>query len=170
MSNVLKIFRLFATSLALAAVSTVFILPSFANAQEDKVSKILSIKPRQPDVNVDVPSAKELDKCQISKPDSSPGYVVTDPTGRMLRRFVDTNKDDRLDQWSYYKDGIEVYRDIDANFDNKADQVRWMGTEGMRWGIDNNQDGKLDFWRQISAEEVAEEVFYAIRRQGSGKI
>lgn len=114
-------------------------------------------------MDYDTPSSKELDYCKISKPEAFPGYVVTDATGRMLRRFVDTNKDDRLDQWSYYKDGIEVYRDIDANFDNKADQCRWMGIEGTRWGIDQDQDGRIDSWRQISAEEVAEEVFHAIQ-------
>lgn len=164
MSNVLNSFRLFSTSLVLAVVSTVFVLPNVVNAQDSKVSKVLAIKPRQSNVQIDTPGASELADCKISKPGSSPGYVVTDASGRMLRRFIDTNKDDRLDQWSYYKDGIEVYRDIDANFDNKADQSRWMGTQGTRWGIDKNQDGKFDSWRQISAEEVAEEVFHAIQQ------
>jgi thiol-disulfide isomerase/thioredoxin len=163
MSNQLNSFRLFAHSLALAVLGMVVILPSLVIAQDDRVSKVLSIRPRQANVDIDIPDSKEIADCKVSTPESLPGYVVSDPTGRMLRRFIDSNKDDRLDQWSYYKDGIEVYRDIDANFDNKADQSRWMGTEGTRWGIDRNQDGKIDEWRQISAEEVAEEVFRAIQ-------
>ena len=55
---------------------------------------------------------------------------------RDLRKFVDTNDDNVVDQWSYYKDGVEVYRDIDSNYNGKADQYRWFHTGGSRWGLD----------------------------------
>ena len=72
----------------------------------------------------------------------------------ILRRFVDTNDDNVVDQWSYYKDGLEVYRDIDSTFNGKADQYRWFNTGGSRWAIDANEDGVIDSWKSISAEEV----------------
>ena len=66
--------------------------------------------------------------------------MVKNGAGQMLRIFVDTNADNTVDQWSYYKDGVEVYRDIDSNHNGKADQCRWLNTAGTRWGIDKNED------------------------------
>ena len=133
------------------------------SGQDKNLIKLLTIKPRHQGADYDVPSRAELSKCSVDKPESARGYVVIGPSGRIIRQFLDNNKDDRLDQWSYYKDGIEVYRDVDTNFDTKADQHRWMGTAGIRWGLDRNQDGTIDLWRQISAEEVAAEVFEATK-------
>ncbi|MCH8819622.1 MAG: thioredoxin, partial [Acidobacteria bacterium] len=64
-----------------------------------------------------------------------------------------------------FKDGIEIYRDIDSNFNKKADQCRWLNTGGTRWGIDANEDGKIDFWKNISPEEVTAELVAAIRNR-----
>ena len=61
------------------------------------------------------------------------GWVVEDPRGITLRRFLDTNGDGKVDQWCYYKDGLEVYRDIDSDFNGKVDQCRWCSTAGTRW-------------------------------------
>ncbi len=63
-------------------------------------------------------------KCTIKaeKVDGQTGWVVRDPHGQILREFVDTNGDNVVDRWSYFKDGIEVYRDIDSNYNGKADQ------------------------------------------------
>ena len=82
---------------------------------------------------------------------------------QILRRFLDTNGDNDVDQWCYYKDGVEVYRDIDTNFNHKADQCRWLNTAGSRWGIDANEDKKIDYWKTISAEEVTAELVAAMR-------
>ncbi|MDZ4847996.1 MAG: redoxin family protein [Pirellulaceae bacterium] len=80
-----------------------------------------------------------------------------------LRWLADSNGDGKVDQLSFFKDGVEVYRDIDSDFDEKIDQSRWMGTAGMRWGIDKDQDGTLDYWKMISAEEVTSEIVHAVR-------
>src|SRR6185295_13266615 len=80
-----------------------------------------------------------------------------------LRNFTDTNGDGVVDQWSYYKDGLEIYRDVDGDFDGKADQCRWFNTAGTRWGIDRDEDGRIDTWKVISAEEVTAEVVAALR-------
>ena len=65
---------------------------------------------------------------------AKPGWIVRDGNGRILRSFVDTNGDNVVDLWCYYQGGIEVYRDIDRNFNGKPDQYRWLNTAGTRWG------------------------------------
>ena len=124
-----------------------------------------AFKPMQPNVDYDRPSKQEVPKCTIraEKEGNSTAWVIRGPDGAMLRRFADTNADNVVDTWCYYKDGLEVYRDIDANFNNKADQYRWFQTAGTRWGIDQNEDGKIDAWRVISPAEVAEELITALR-------
>jgi thiol-disulfide isomerase/thioredoxin len=83
----------------------------------------------------------------------------------MLRRFADTNGDKKVDLWCYYNFGVEVYRDIDEDYNGKADQYRWLSTGGIRWGLDDDEDGRIDRWKQISAEEVTSEIVAALRDQ-----
>jgi thiol-disulfide isomerase/thioredoxin len=125
------------------------------------------LKPVQKDVDCDNPTKDEIAKAtieSISEPGAS-GWQVFDGEGRLLRRFVDTNGDKKLDLWSYYQNGIEVYRDVDANFNEKADQYRWLGTSGSRWGQDPDEDGTINSWHMISPEEVTAEVVAALRDQ-----
>ncbi len=144
-------------------------LPSqVAMGQDSNLEKALKIQPKHTDIDFDTPTGAELENCKIesAKPRfGESGWVVIDHNGRVIRKFIDKNKDTHLDQWSYYKDGIEVYRDIDSNFDQKADQYRWLGTAGVRWGIDRDQDGDIDSWKMISAEEVSYEVVQAIKNR-----
>ena len=84
------------------------------------------------------------------------------PEGAVLRKFVDTNGDNTVDQWSYYKDGVEVYRDIDSNYNGKIDQCRWFHGGGSRWGIVSKENGEIDSWKSISAEEVSAELVAAV--------
>ena len=122
-------------------------------------------QPVQTDVQIDTPEAADVPKCTVKgeKIGGTVGWVVRDPQGLILRRFLDTNGDNFVDQWCYYKDGVEVYRDIDTNFNQKADQCRWLNTAGSRWGIDANEDKKIDYWQAITAEEVSAELVAAIR-------
>jgi len=152
----------------LTVVSSVIILGmslsnSTAHGQGASLAQAMTIKPKQADAPHEIPNATELKSCKIEKSTTTPGFIVTDGSGRTLRRFLDNNKDGKLDQWSYYENGIEVYRDLDTDFDRKTDQYRWLGGGGTRWGIDPDQDGKIDSWRVISPEEVAYETFMAIR-------
>jgi thiol-disulfide isomerase/thioredoxin len=135
-----------------------------AQAQSPSVVDALKLSPIQKGVDYDQPSADDVAKCTINarKVGGKVGLVVEGPSGTILRRFVDTNSDNTVDQWSYFKDGIEVYRDIDANFNRKADQCRWFHTAGSRWGLDKNEDGVIDAWKSISAEEVTAEVVAAL--------
>src|SRR5690242_12156434 len=45
------------------------------------------------------------------------GYSVTDGQGKTLRKFLDSAGKSRMDQWSYYQDGFEVYRETVLNGD-----------------------------------------------------
>ena len=78
-----------------------------------------------------------------------------------------TNADKKIDLWCYFRQGVEVYRDVDEDFDGKADQYRWLGTNGIRWGIDENENGEIDRWQQISAEEVTAELIASLREADS---
>ena len=140
---------------------------SIAIAQ-NQVEKSFNIKPKQPGVDCDMPDAAARNNCKVemtTEKYGEPGFVVFDNTERILRLFLDRNKDGKLDRWSYFKDGIEVYRDSDNDFDGKLDEYRWLGSAGMRKGIDANEDGEIDRWETISVQEVAEEAYYAIKNR-----
>ncbi len=138
--------------------------PALAQTGKPPVSKALGLKPTQEDVEYDVPDQATADKCTLEpyKLGKTSGWEVRDPSGNVLRRYLDTNADNKVDQWCYFKNGIEVYRDIDSNFKGNADQYRWLGTAGIRWAIDSNEDGEPDSWKIISPEEVSEEVVLAL--------
>ncbi|MEQ8790669.1 MAG: redoxin domain-containing protein [Pirellulaceae bacterium] len=136
-----------------------------ALAAKPTAEQALQLTPIQDDVDFTTPTGEELQGCQIESinKDGLSGWIVSTGDGAMLRSFLDTNRDNKVDLWCYYKDGIEVYRDIDGNYNGKADQYRWLGTGGTRWGIDRDEDGVIDAWRMISAEEVSAEVVAALR-------
>jgi thiol-disulfide isomerase/thioredoxin len=121
-------------------------------------------QPVQKDVEIDRPEEAEIANCSI-KAEGKSGWIVRDGNGQILRIFTDTNGDNVVDRWCYFKDGIEVYRDIDSNFNKKADQCRWLNVGGSRWGIDSNEDGQIDFWKSISPEEVTAELVAALRQR-----
>jgi len=144
---------------------------SAAFAAKPTAVEALRLVPVQRDAEFDTPSAKEADAClvDVETVGGITGYVVKTPAGQVLRRFLDTNGDNKIDQWCYFKDGIEVYRDIDGNFNNKADQYRWLGIAGTRWGLDEDENGRIDAWKTISAEEVTAEVVAALRDRDAAR-
>ena len=129
-------------------------------------AQALALKPIQSGVDYARPSKQQVEKCTI-KPEKNgevTSWVVRDAKGEVLRRFSDSNQDNVVDIWSYFQNGVEVYRDLDTNFDSRADQYRWFHSAGVRWGIDEDQDGEIETWRSISPHEVAEEVVRAIKQ------
>ena len=125
----------------------------------------LEFKPTQAPIDYDTPGEGEVAQCTIKVEtlDGATAWVVRDPSGLTLREFADSNGDKTVDRWSYFKNGIEIYRDVDSDFDGKADRFRWLQTAGSRVGIDTRKDGKLDAWERLSPEEAAEEAVLALR-------
>ena len=143
----------------------VFAIGSPSIAASPSPEAALKLSPVQRDVEYDRVPADLVEKCEvrdIDHPDWS-GWEVIGPEGTVLRRFADTNGDKKIDLWSYFRFGVEVYRDVDADFNSRADQHRWLGLGGIRWGLDENEDGEIDRWKQISAEEVSSELVAALR-------
>src|SRR5438309_840892 len=136
------------------------------------VAQMLGIRPKQAGVNYSTPKPEELEACKVElvtgAKRGSTGWLLRDPQGRPLRRFFDTNgptpafPKGHVNVFSYYLDGVEVYREVDSNSDGKIDQYRWLNTDGMKWGTDADQDGKIDSWRMISADEASQEIFQAV--------
>ncbi len=124
----------------------------------------LKFAPKQKDVEYDIPTADQLPKCkvEVERRGKIAGWVVLGAEGQVLRRFVDTDGDNRVDQWRYYQHGIEAYREIDTNKDDKPDQFRWVNLGGTRWGIDKNQDYRIDEWKIMSAPEASREAVRAM--------
>jgi thiol-disulfide isomerase/thioredoxin len=155
---------------ALLTGSAISIAPA-AVAAKPTPTEALKLQPVQKDVEFDQPTAEEVSKATVDVETVAgiSGFVVRTESGQVLRRFLDTNGDNKIDQWCYFKDGIETYRDIDGDFNTKADQYRWLGTAGTRWGIDENKDGRMDAWKIISAEEVTSELVAALRDGDSSR-
>lgn len=145
-----------------------------ASAAAPSPADILRFKPRQDNVQYSTPSDQELAGCKVELAQGttrgSSGWVLKDAKGQILRRFFDLDGDRNLDVWSYYLDGVEVYREIDTDRDRKPDQYRWLNSGGTRWGVDFNGDGKIDGWKMISAEEVGQEVLQAVIRKDPARL
>lgn len=142
-----------------------FALAVVTTASAVTVEEALKLVPIQRDVQFERPAGKDIQDCTVANEQiaGASAIVVRGPGGQVLRTFIDSNKDRNLDQWCYFLNGIEAYRDIDSDFDGKPDQYRWVGLGGSRWGIDRNEDGTIDAWQTISAEELTEEVLGAVR-------
>jgi hypothetical protein len=129
----------------------------------------LSYRPVQSDTAIDIPSEQDAKLCEIKVSNDKRGLIILSPQKNTLRIFSDTNGDVRVDQWSYFQNGVEVYRDIDSNGNGKADQYRWLNSAGTRWGIDANEDKIIDYWKEISAEEVSREIVLALAENDNAR-
>lgn len=146
-------------------------LSVFAAASAAELEQALGFTPIQKFVEYSQPAKADIPRCTIraEKENGSTAWIVRDPQGQTLRRFADTNRDDFVDLWCYYLDGVEVYRDIDSDFNRKADQYRWFHTAGTRWGSDRDENGQIDAWRVISPHEVGEQLVLAIKNRDQAR-
>lgn len=130
------------------------------------VSAILNFKPKQEGVVPSMPDGTRLAECKVElvkgRGNKGSGWLLRDVDGKPMRLFFDTNEDNKIDVWSYYKDGVEIYREIDSTFQGKPDQYRWLNSAGTKWGVDENRDGQIDSWKVISPEEVSQEILAAL--------
>ena len=153
------------SALGFSAIVMGSCVQTVAAAEAPTPAQALTLTPIQPHVEYSTPSKEEAAQCTI-RPEKDNGitsWVVRNKQGEVLRKFADTNNDNVVDQWCYFSNGLEVYRDIDSNFNGKADEYRWLNTAGIRRGPDKNEDGKVDAWAIISPHEVAEQVVFALK-------
>lgn len=138
--------------------------PSKAVAAAYTVKDVMAFTPKQQDVEFESPKPDDYPKCklEVERKGKGSGWVLLGPAGQVLRKFLDTDGDKKIDQWRYYNQGVEVYRDIDTNDNDKVDQSRWLNLGGSRWGIDQNEDGRIDAWKVISAAEATKEAVRAM--------
>src|SRR5579864_7258068 len=89
----------------LAALSGLLVLVSPVQAADPPTVKAaLALRPQQADVDYDVPDAKTLEQCKVTlvKEGKGSGWIVSGPAGQPLRRFMDSDGDEEVDQYSYF--------------------------------------------------------------------
>lgn len=132
-------------------------------AKPDINQQILNLRPAVKGIVVEYdtpPDADAVAACKTENPVSPPGFLLRDAQGRILRRFVDVVPEKGLDQWSYYQDGFEVYREVDLDGDKSVDEARWMNAAGTRTALVKNN--AIVGWKRISAEEASKVLVHAL--------
>ena len=128
-------------------------------------SALLKLRPKLQGVEYDSPQDEAaVAACKvesvINDQKRNVGYALRDAQGKLLRRFVIARGGSKLDQWSYYQDGFEVYREEDLDGDQGLDECRWLNAGGMR--IAQIEKGQITGWKQISAEEASKVLVQAL--------
>jgi hypothetical protein len=105
-------------------------------AKDATPATFLKFRPSQAGVEYDTPADEAtINACKVESvlnaEGKSIGYALRDAQGKMLRRFV-AARGGRMDQWGYYQDGFEVYREDDLNGDQHLDECRWLNSGGSR--------------------------------------
>ncbi|APW62646.1 TlpA disulfide reductase family protein [Paludisphaera borealis] len=136
-----------------------------APAADTTPKAMLNLRPTRGGVEYDTPADQAaIDACKVELVTDAQkrtiGYALRDGQGKLLRRFIITNGGKALNQWSYFQDGFEVYRESDVNGDRSLDECRWMNSGGTR--IAAIQDGKIAAWKRISAEEASKMAVQAL--------
>lgn len=127
------------------------------------------LAPKHDDINITVLTKADLAGCTVEQvmgqAKGSSGWVLLDAKKQPVRRFFDTTGRGNVDMWSYFRDGIEVYREFDTTGKGTPDNFRWLNTGGMKWGVGTvNAQGKavIRSWNMISAEEASFEAFQSV--------
>jgi hypothetical protein len=135
------------------------------------VAQMLSFKPKQDGVAYTTPAVDDQKGCTVKLVNGarkgSSGWLLLDADGKPLRQYFDTNGDKKIDIWSFYQNGVEVYREIDTASVGAPNQFRWVNQGGTKWGVDFNRDGKIDSWKMISAAEACQELFAALAHRST---
>ena len=131
-----------------------------ATARQGVTPELLLNRAYQPPaalgVQVETPTGKDVAESTVEqiREGKGSGYLLTGPQGQVLRRFLDTDGNGQIDQFRYYDQGLEVFRQQDTDGDGKNDDFRWLNFGGTRWGRDTDGDGKIDAWRRLTPEEA----------------
>jgi thiol-disulfide isomerase/thioredoxin len=150
---------------SLAAAWLLGAAPALAQAQTQYTpAKLLEYRPSQPGVEYDIPDPATVETCKVevvyNAKKKAIGYALRDSQGKLLRKYVDTRGEPNIDQWSYYQDGFEVYRDNDLDNDQFVDECRWLNTAGSRHALVSKN--KITGWKRLSAEEASKVLVQAL--------
>lgn len=112
---------------------------SAAFAANPSVEALLALVPIMEGVSVDTPEAKHTENLIVRsiKRKEVSGWQLVNEDRVVLRRFLDTNGDKKIDRWIYFLDGQEVYRDADTDYDGIAD------TATRTFRLTKDEKGKL---------------------------
>ena len=77
-------------------------------AEAPSVELALRFRPVQKDVEFETPNSTDYNKCQvkIEKRSRGSGWVVIGTAHQVLRRYIDTNGDNVVDQWRLFQTRI----------------------------------------------------------------
>jgi thiol-disulfide isomerase/thioredoxin len=134
-------------------------LAALAADAEVTVKQLMGFRPSFKGVDYEIPTdPAAIAACKAETVNG--GFQLRDGQGKILCRLVDRNGDGKLDQWSYYQDGFEVYRELDNNGDKSLDEIRWMNGGGTRSA--KVAGGKVVAWTRLSAEEASKVFVQAL--------
>ncbi|MFO0850925.1 MAG: hypothetical protein U0871_20575 [Gemmataceae bacterium] len=127
-------------------------------------------KPVAEDVNITTPTGADAAEVQAEpvawpKPANGPaptGVVVKDAQGKTVRQFIDTTGRNQPNIFSYFLNGQEAYREIDANQGDEAGPVPLARGRQHQSGADADEDGTWTPWYVLSPEEASQELFAAL--------
>jgi peroxiredoxin len=149
--------------------------PAVAFGKQITPAQMLSLRPvvEGGSTEYDTPTdAAAIGACKVENVTQPSGYLLRDGQGKILRRFVATIGSKQLNQYSYYQDGFEVYREVDIDGkpdgDKKViiDEARWMNAGGTRIAAVVNN--KILSWKRISAEEASKVMVQALATSNVG--
>ena len=110
-----------------------------------RLISLMKIRPKQSQARYDRKyDLSELDIRDFEKDGSRIQEVKRG--SRTLRQFADTDGDNKIDTWIFFKDDEESYREQDLDGDGKVDQYQFREDGKVRNGIDEDQDGEIDIW------------------------
>ena len=150
----------------LAAAWFAGLAPAMTLAADITVDQLLRFQPITKGVDYEVPAdPAAIAACKVevipnTTTGKTMGWALRDGQGKVLRRFVALRGGGNLDQWSYFQDGFEVYREVDLNNDKSPDEVRWMNAAGTR--VAKVTKGKITGWSRISGEEASKVFVQAL--------
>ena len=149
----------------LAAAWFAGLAPAMTWAADITVDQLLRFQPITKGVDFEIPAdPAAVAACKVevipNGKGGTLGWALRDGQGKILRRFVNARGGGRLDQWSYFQDGFEVYREVDSNNDQSPDEVRWMNSAGTRTA--KVTKAKITGWNRISGEEASKVFVQAL--------
>ncbi len=144
-------------------LTAILLLAPAAAMAAPTVQQMLAIKPAVEGaaVEYDVPNGEAaIAACVVEACQAPSGWVLRDGTGKILRKFVAVGGPG-INQWRYYQDGFEVYREFDVDSNKTVDEARWMNAAGTRIATVAGKN-RIVSWKRISAEEASKVFVQAI--------